>query len=327
MPDRFTVVLAAPDVDACAAAALVGRCVQGHCEPLVFDSERLASFFEQSVQQKLPHGYDLVLCGLEVVHTDWDGRLVRPKLMDALRSHIGPVRWFAAYRWDPVDRQAIEQMIGRGNLAASDGVESTAALVAAYCGREDASFARLLVQAAGGGAEEEAARARGIVTALKGDHREMARAVSLLTEGRLAELVRDYGQTAERVEEENRRAARERSGEPLPMGALKLVCLSLPPRQHAFWAEISACARELSGAELALCRLEGRPVMVLTREREPWIDLQVWVRYVTDLLPSARRVGARPDVVPLVVDGLKERPDLVDEVLELMAQGSHLLKG
>ncbi len=57
------------------------------------------------------------------------------------------------------------------------------------------------------------------------------------------------------------------------------------------------------------------------------MDLQVWVRYVTDLLPAARSVGARPDVVPLIVDGLKERPDLMDEVLELMAEGAHLLKG
>ncbi len=48
------------------------------------------------------------------------------------------------------------------------------------------------------------------------------------------------------------------------MGALKLVCLSLPPEKHAFWAEISAYAREEAEAELALCRLEGRPVMVLS---------------------------------------------------------------
>ncbi len=149
MADRFTVVVAAPDVDACAAAALVGRCAPGHTETLVFDSERLAAFFEHPVQQKLPHGYDLVFCGSEVVHTDWDGRLVRPKLMDALRSHIGPVRWFAAYRWDPVDRQAIEQMIGRGNLVASDTADSTAALVAAHYGLEDDAYARQLLDLRG----------------------------------------------------------------------------------------------------------------------------------------------------------------------------------
>ncbi len=327
MADRFTVVVVAPDVDACAAAALVGRCAPGHTETLVFDSERLASFFEHPVQQKLPHGYDLVFCGSEVVHSDWDGRLVRPKLMDALRSHIGPVRWFAAYRWDPVDRQAIEQMIGRGNLAASDTADSTAALVAAHYGLEEDAYARQLLDLAVGKAEGRAGRAHGILTALKGNHREMAVAVSLLMDERLAELVRRYGATADRVEEGNRRAARQRASEPRPMGALKLVCLSLPPEKHAFWAEISAYAREEAEAELALCRLEGRPVMVVSRGREPWLDLQVWVRYVTDLLPAARSVGARPDVVPLFVDGLKERPDLMDEVLELMAEGAHLLKG
>ena len=327
MPDRFTVVVAAPDVDACAAAALVGRCAQGHVETLVFDSERLVAFFGHSVQQKLPHGYDLVFCGLEVVHTDWDGRLVRPKLMDSLRSHIGPVRWFAACRWDPVDRQAIEQMIGRGNLVASDTADSTAALVAAHYGLEDDAYARQLVEVGGGQAEGEAARAHGILTALKGSHREMAIAVSLLMEERLADLARSYGATAARVEEENRRAARERASDARPMGALKLVCLSLPRDKHAFWAEISAYARERAEAELALCRLEGRPVLLVSRGREPWVDLQVWVRYVTDLLPAARSLGARPDVVPLVVDGLKERPGLTDEVLGLMAEGAHLLKG
>jgi hypothetical protein len=328
MADRFTVVVTAPDEDACAAAALVGRCVEGHVEPLVFDSERLAAFFDHSVQQKLPHGYDLAFCGLEVVHTDWDGRLVRPKLMDALRSHIGPVRWFAACRWDPVDRQAIEQMIGRSNLVASETAESTAALVAAHYGQEDDAYARLLVELADGSpAAGEAARAHGILTALKGNHRELAVAVSLLMEERLAELVRNYGAAAERVDQENRRSARERASEPRPMSTFRLVCLSLPREKHAFWAEISAYARELAEAELALCRLEGRPVMVLTRGREPWVDLQVWARYVTDLLPAARSVGARPDVVPLIVDGLRERPGLMDEVLELMAEGAHLLKG
>jgi hypothetical protein len=327
MPDRFTVVVTAPDADACAAAALAGRCAQGHAEVLVFDSERLAGFFDQAVQQKLPYGYDLVFCGLEVVHTDWDGRLVRPKLMDALRRHIGPVRWFAAGRWDPVDRGTLEQMIGRGNLMASDSAESTAALVAAHYGREDEDYARLLVQIAEGAGTGEAARAHGILTALKGNHRELALAVSLLVRERLAELVRKYGEAAERIEQENRRLARERVGEPLQMGALKLVCLSLPPGRHAYWAETSAYAREQAGVELALCRLEGRPVMVITRGREPWVDLQVWARYVTDLLPAARSVGARPDVVPLIVDGLKERPGLMDEVLELMAEGAHLLKG
>lgn len=335
MPDRTTVVVVAPDVDAAAAAALIGRGAQGHVEPLVFDSERLAAFFERSVQQRLPHGYDLAVCGLEIVHVDWDGRLVRPLLMDALRRHIGPVRWFAACRWDPEDRGAIVQMIGRGNLFVSDVAGSTAELVAASCGLEDDAYSRMLVKLGAGDTSAgrdtsdnaELARAHAVLTALKGNHRELAVAVSLLTEERLADLVRNYGETADRVDAENRRLARERASEPRPMGTLKLVCLSLPPDKHAFWSEISAYARQETASELALCRLEGRSAMVLTRGREPWVDLQVWARYVTDLMPAARSVGARPDVVPLVVDGLQDRPAMMDEVLSLMAEGSHLLKG
>jgi len=328
MQDRFTVVVSAPDVDAAVASALVGRSTPGHAESLVFESERLADFFERSVQQKLPHNYDLVFCGLEVVHTDWDGRTVRPRLMDALRRHIGPVQWFAAGRWEPEDRGAVEQLIGRENVFVAEQAASTAALVAAQRGLTKDPYASELSRAADEIATGRAAVVRRILTALKGEHRELSVAIALLMEERVEDLIEAHGAASDRIEAENRRLARERAAEPLRMGEMKLVCLSLPPGKHAHWAEISAYAREEAEAELALCRLEGRQVMLLCRGREPRVDLQAWARYVTDLLPQARSVGARADVVPLIVEGLNERAAAwTDEVLGLLLEGAHLLKG
>ncbi|MCK4374179.1 MAG: hypothetical protein KAX19_02585, partial [Candidatus Brocadiae bacterium] len=72
--------------------------------------------------------------------------------------------------------------------------------------------------------------------------------------------------------------------------------------------------------------LEGRSVMLLACDAALRVDLRVWMRYVTDLVPAARSVGARPDVVPLVVRGLADDPGLREEVLSLMADGAHLLR-
>jgi len=332
MAERFAVVVCGPEVDAVVGAALVGRAAQSRAEALVFDSQGLPAFFGELVQQKLPPSYDLVLCGLEVVQSDWDGRPVRALLVDALRGFMGPVRWFSARHWEPEDRVAVAHILGEGNLTVRETAGSVAAVVRDTCFGPGDEYANLMVRLATArlSKDEEdrwGAKARLVLTALKANYGELASAVGLLMEGRLQGLIDRYQEKAARVDEENHRFAREKAQEPRPMGEMRLVLLSLPASRQPFWAEIGAYARQERAAELSLCCLEGRSVMLLARGPAVRADLRDWARYVTDLLPAARSIGAEAGVVPLVVQGLTGDEGLREEVLSLLAEGAHLLRG
>jgi len=332
MAERFTVVVASPEVDAVIGGALAGRAAAGAVEALVFDSQDLAGFFTPAVQRRLPRGFNLVLCGQSVVHCDWEGRLVRPRLMDALRSFLGPLRWFSAGPWDPEDRRAVAHVIGDGNLFVGDGTAPVAQLVRAHCGPAEDACADSLAQFAAGHSRrpDEAATGeavRRILSAPKADRSRLAHAMGVLMAGEVERLVADHDAEARRVEQENRRLAAEQAGAVRMMGETKLVLLALPAERHPFWEEIGAFARREAGAPVSLCRLEGRPTLLLACDRSVRFDLRDWARYVTDLMPAAYSVGARPHVVPLVVEGLAEDAALSEEVLSLLAEGAHLLRG
>jgi len=331
MAGSFTVVVSTPEADAVVAGALAGRAAKGTVEALVYDSERLVEFFGPAVQQKLPRGYDLIFCGMEVVHRDWDGRLVRPRLMDALRAFTGPILWFSARPWEADDVQAVGHILGEGNLKVTEVPRSVAEMVRKALLPLGDEYAESLVRFATRrlSKEEEGAwgaRARLVLTMLKGDHQGLAGAVALLMENRIEQLIERHGERAERLDEENRRFARESAREPRSVGEMKLVLLSLPPSKHPFWAEVSACARQETNSELSLCHLEGRPVMLLACGPAVRADLRVWVRYVTDLMPAATTVSAQADLVALVVQGLAQDVGLRDEVLNLLADGAYLLR-
>ncbi len=330
MDDAFTVIVCAPEVDASAAAALAGRAAPDGAEALIFPSEELARFFEREVQRKLPRGYDLVLCGLQVVHVDWDGNLVRPRLMKRLRSFVGEAKWYGAAPWHPEDRRAVGHMIGEENLLVDPNAGSVARLMLDHLEEPGSDYDEQLARfGAGRDLGEEvnwAEDLRGVLTALKADRRMLAEAIAELIEGRPEDVVAEHCEQAEKVHEENRRFARENCGDPRPMREMKLVELQLPPERHPFWAEIGSYAREEKEVEFSLCRLEARPTLLLARRDDLRVDLRTWARYVTDLMPRAHAVGARPEVVPLVVEGLNETPALQEEVLELLKEGAHLLR-
>ena len=331
MVRKFTVIVCEVDPDSLVAGALLGRAEEGRSEALVTRSERLASFFEPAVQARLPRGYDLVLCGLRVVPSDWDGRSVRPGLMDALRRFVGRIQWFGSGEWDAEDARAIEHLIGEDNLVLAGTGDILAGLVRQRLYGPDDHYEDRLARFAAGrlGADEERTwgrRIRSVLTALKGDARALASAVDALVENRLQGLIDEHGDAAERIEGDNRRVAAERT-EPLRrMGDLKLVFVSIPPEQEPFWQEIGAYARASAGAELSLCQLADRPVLVLAREPEVRADLQAWARYVTDTLPGVRTVDAREAVVPLVASPAVAGPAFKDEVLAAMSDGVHLLR-
>ncbi len=330
MQEHYTVIVAAPEVDPVVAAAVVGRAVGGRVEVLIFDSQELPRFFEPEAQRKLPRGYSLILCGVEVVHSDWDGRLVRPQLMDHLRHFYGAVRWFSARPWQPEDRRAVAHIIGNERLVLGETAGSVTGLVVqAFDSAADDYARKLTLFAAGELTAEEvqwAAPLRTVLTGLKADRYALVEAAGDLMVQDIDALLERHLEEARRIEDDNRRFAAEQAEEPLQMGEQKLVCLTVPRRRQCFWAEVSAYARQEAEAEFSLCRLEQRPTVVLAREPALRVDLRQWARYVTDLLPSARCVGAREDVVPLVVQGLDEDPGLQNEVLGLLRDGAHLLR-
>ncbi len=326
MAEPFTVIVSDLHGDAALASALAARCTANRVEAMAIDSQRLVEFFEPAMQRRLPAGYDLAFCGHRVVHTDWDGRLVRPRLMDRLRGHFGPIRWFCAGEWLPEDRRALEQLIGVENLVVSEESESTTALVSAECAGADDDYAKRLERVARGVDEKLANRLRRCLGALKASPLELASSIMLLAQEKVQEVLDTYLARAEDLEERIEKLARDGTREPMLMGELKLARVALPPWAHFFWSEASARARAHAEAELALCRLEGRPTLVLTRQAGLRLDLRTWARYVTDLMPEVRSVEASPEAVPLVVAGLPDTPGLMDEVLRLMGEGAHLLR-
>ncbi len=328
----LTAIVAAPGVDGVACAVVVARACQGPFDTLFFDSEHLLDFFDASVQRRLPNLYDLVICDLGVVHTNWDGKLLRPHLMDALRGLVAPVLWFSRRSWLPEDRAAVENIFGEGRLVLSETAPCTASLVRDHFAASDDEYADLMVRFASGSLSEEAAALWGAswrqaIVSLKDDVRRLSDAIGPLIDGDPERLSEQLALRAARIETENRELAARGAEEPVEMGGHKLVPLSVPPGRHAFWREISDQARAQSGAQFCLCQLLGRPVLILSRGPDQRVDLRPWTRYLTDLMPQAHTVGGQPEAVPLFVRGLTEDPGLRAEAIQILRDGAHLLEG
>jgi len=327
---KLAAILASGDIDGVASAVIAARAADGPVELLFSESQHLVRFFGNSVQDKLPRRYNLIICGLEVVHTSWDGELVRPRLMDLLRAFMSPVLWFSSRAWRPEDRAAVESIVGAGNLLVNADAPCTAALVHSHFARPDDEYAALMEELAAGRLPDQAeaewgAQWRRVITSFKGDLRHLREAVEPLVDARPTEIPDALLERATRTEQENRELAERSAEEPVQVGEHKLACIDIPRERHAFWREISGCSLALTGAHFCLCHLIGRPVLILTRNDKERADLRTWARYLTDLLPAARAIGESPEVVPIYLRGLDQDPALKREAIEILQQGAHLL--
>jgi len=326
---EFTVAAAPMTADGAVCAALVARSAGGHCEVVFFDSDRLAEFFEPGIQDKLPGLYRLVICGHGVVHTDWDGRLVRPQLMERLRACVLPILWFSAAEWIPEDRATVGNMLGQERLRLSPAASCTAALVRDhFCAKDDAYAGQLvgLVRGATAREPEWAGPWRRIINSLKNDARALREAIEPLIEEQPDPPPQPLLDRAALAEKENRQAAERGCGDLVTVGEFKLVPVVIPPQRHAFWREVADAAIARTGAEFCLCHLAGRPVLILKRSDAVHADVRPWARYLTDLLPVAQAVAQEPDAVSLCVRGLVEDPALKQEAVNILREGVHLLR-
>jgi len=311
---------------------IAARACEESFELFFFDSAELVDFFRASVQAKLPNLYTLVICDLEVIHTNWDGELIRPRLMDALRAFVSPMRWFCARAWRPEDRAAVQNILGEGMLVVSETAPCTAALVRDRLAAPNDEYAALMAQFASDRLPEAqdqqwGAQWRRVVASFKGNPGRLGEAIQPLIDAS-PELVSEHlKQQADRVERQNRELAARNAVDLVPVGEHRLVCVDIPADRHAFWREIGDQARVQSGAQFSLCHLVGRPVLVLARGRDQRVDLREWARYLTDLMPQASAIGGRPEVVPLFVKGLNEDPGLMQEAITVLQDGAHLLAG
>jgi len=166
-----------------------------------------------------------------------------------------------------------------------------------------------------------------VLTGLKGDHAGLADVAVMLIDGELEAALDRWRDSARSVHEDIAALATECAADVREMGAMKLVKVVLPRERHAFWAEVSAAARRAAGAELSLCHLAGRSVVVLGREAECRADLRAWARYLTDSMAGAQALAETEDAVPVVVDALARQPALLERVLDILREGAHLLPG
>jgi hypothetical protein len=326
-----TIVASVPDVDGVASAVVACRAASGPFQTFFFESARLVDFLRRPVQSKLPGFYTLIICGLDVVHTNWDGELLRPRLMDALRGFVSPVLWFSARPWSAEDRAAVANVLGEEKLAIWPDAPCTADLVCRRLASADDAYAARMVRFAAGNAPEAslfpcADDWRSVISSLRGEPERLTDAVQPLLDGTPEKLDKGLKERAARIEQENRDIARN-AETPVDVYDKKLTTIAIPPGHHAFWREIGALARAQAGAEFCLCHLLGRPVLVLTRNPEERMDLRRWARYLTDLMPEALAVGEQPDAVPLFVRGLDSDLGLRHEAIGILRDGAHLLAG
>lgn len=326
--DETTVIVAEPTPDGAACAALATRACSAPGRTFFLPSTELLGFFDSSTQRELPRLYSLVICGLGLVHTSWDGRLLRPYLVQALRDFALPTRWFSNREWDPDDRVAVQNIIGEDHLVVDPSAPSSAQLLRGHYSDADPDYADTLVRLAGSGEDsspEWISQWRRIISSLKDDPARLSQAAQPLIDAEPDEVPADLLNRAERIEQGNRELASDNATDPVPMRDYTLTRIDIPPDRHAFWREISACARAARGAKFSLCRLLQRPVLVLSRGEDIRKDLRHWIRYVTDVVPAATAVEPRPDAVPLFVEGLTDDPGLADDVVRALKDGSHLL--
>ncbi len=330
MEPRLAVLVVSPDADSVVAAALVGRAIDARVEPLVFGTQDLPEFFDRSVQSRLPRGYDLVICGPRVCRRDWQGRLVRPRLMDNLRGFGGPVKWYARGDWRSEDASAVEHLIGSGNLLLSGPDELLAQLVRRrFFGEADEYEGELTRMVAGDLTDNERSawgdELLSIVHVLKGDRQRLGELVGMLVEKRRDEALARHGEAAARKQEQIHAYAESHAEDPLQMGPHRLVCVTVGGEMRVFWEEIGARARAERESDLSLCFLEDRRAALLAREPGSRLNIRAWARYVTDLMPDVTSVSPQRDVVPFVVDDPRGASARKRELIEVMSGGSHLL--
>ncbi len=341
--DMLTVILSRPDPDGVASAAIAARVAEGAARPaggvvemLFAQAQHLAEFFGEAAQRKLPASYRLVVCGVGVAHVNWDGEVIRPRLVEALRTFVRPVEWFSAEFWEPEDRAVVAHILGEGRLHVSAAASSTAALVrGAFAGGtravgEDA-YADSLVALAEGRLAPEAEEAWGgvwsrVIPWLRDDPAALAEAAGLLAAERPGELAASLVERADRLESDARKMVAARIGEPVSFAERHLVTLEVPTQWHPFWEEVGEAALDEAGAEFCLCALTGRPVLALSRREDVLGDISGWARYVTDLLPGSAVVDQTAAAAVLRVPGLSDQPALKDEVVRLLIEGAHLLE-
>lgn len=326
--EQITVVAAEPTVDGAASAVLALRQANSPTRNVFLFPDQLPDFFDRKTQQSYPSVYQLVICGIGVVHTSWDGELLRPKLIECLRDFPGPVRWYSASSWRSEDIAAIRNIIGDQRLR----TDATAACCAEIVRRDYSSgtpyFADAMVQLGGGtqGSSAEWMNAwERIIESLKNDLPRLSDAIGPLIDGEPEDYDEGLLERAKEIEERNRRIADDGASDPRPMREYTLTRVEVPVDLHCFWREISAYARSKRGADFCLCHLADRPVLVISRGHEHRMDLRRWARYVTDVIPEAAAIDPAAGAVPLYVRGLANDAGLADEVERALKDGAHLL--
>ena len=324
-----SIVIAEPTADGAACAVMALRASGSTPDTFFVSSQKLADLFSSGTPGRSSASPSVIICGLGVVHTSWDGRVLRPHLMQSLRDIASPIRWFSPRRWRSEDRTAVANIIGVERLVVAPDSSCAAELIADFYAGQMGEDAKALVQMAGGkgngSAPDWVGRWRRVIAALRDRPSQIRPAIEPLVAGNPAGLDAGFLERAEAVEQTNRDTAAQLAGDPIAMRQHTLTCLAIPGERHAFWREISQYARAVRGTDFSLCRLVGRPVLVLSRDEEERVDLRQWSRYVTDVIPAARAVEPRPERIPFYVQGLAEDPGLMDDVVRALKEGAHLI--
>jgi len=317
-------IIADPGVDGAASAALVARSRGCDYSVHFFCSEEFPGFFRRDYQADLPRFYNIFVCGLRVVRKDWQTRPVRSRLMEALRGLEQPMTWFSTMRWESDDRAAVGHLIGEENLIVAPEYRTTASLVAEHMPVSDDARNRELVSLPAD-TDTDALEGWGrVLSAHRDDYEVLSRAVTVLVNGHEAEVPGKLMQNTERVEKQNSTIAGEEH-EVSRMGEVRVAFVELPPRKTAFWNEIGTGAMDSADAGLCIIHPDATDVVLFMRAPTRRLDLETWLRYLTDCLPGSEVLDGGPHWLPVHVPELGSDPTMKRQMLDILRGGAHLL--
>ena len=318
------VIVAEPGVDGAACAALIVRARGQENTTHFFRSEELPAFFRRDYQEGLPRFYNLFICGLRVVRKDWQARPARAPLMEALRGLEQPATWFSTAHWEADDEAAVGHLIGENDLVVSPSYSSTAALVAERLPGQGEPLDRELVSMAEGCETDSLDNWRRVLAAHRNNAEVLSRVVTVLARGQVGTVPRQLMQRTERVEKENQRIAGEQH-DARRMGEVRVVFVELPRDKTAFWRDIGAAAMETADAGIGLIHPDAADVTLFLKDPTRRLDLQAWLRYLTDCMPGSETLDGGPDWTPVHIQNLGTDPTVKRQLLDILRGGAHLL--
>lgn len=322
-----TVIIARNAVDPILASVVVARESRNLFDLRFYEDDELPEFFSRSLQHGLPARYELVVLGLNPRRRTLAGELIRPKLMDALRTFGRPIRWLSTEAWDAEDAGAVRHIVGDKNLLVAPSAGSCLELAASAFGADDAQARKLVrVLKDGAGAAEWAEDWLRVLGALRLRPARLLEAVELLIKGEPELLGEDLLREAQTIAAENARLL-ETGMKRVTMDGMRMAWCVAPADRRVFRAELGAEARTRGEAAVSLIGFPEAGIAILASEPELARRLAEFAKYPVEALSGFDLERDTRTSWSIILPKGLNFPSAFSALLSALGEGVWLLRG